>query len=521
MFHDNHGCQLPITIRIIMTVSLMQLLSGTLPLAVIAESSKRLNTSKAAFAVLERRQHRPHQTDIQGGATVPFVLPHHQRSTLTAIYAKKVASKKTATRKRTTTTTDAGSGGGGFGAAASSSSVKKGSDTNQNMDDDYAIFPRLEQQVLDTLIPASDQDSTAPTSSSIAGGDLPPEIYQRLSQIYGFPHFNYQTVSDESQPPTTLQNEQTLFTDLLSSSSSPSSSPLDNLFATSLTAADQMTIVSSSSLLPDNDSPNDFSHSLDSLPPFSNFRVLHVDPLVLQIDQFFTDAECDRYIALSNSVGTGKEDQAAILSSRSPTVGKDAKSKAQRTSTTWYHYYKNVPELMAKACRLLGLDTLAQFEEPQTVRYRRNEKFTWHLDALGPLENQNQKGGQRIATLLVYLTELTDFDGGATMFRDLAPAGGGDTGDSSNHGPLKMRPQKGSALLFFPAAGGIPDTPLDIRTLHCGQAVSNDATQDKWISQLWLRAMPYAPSLPGNVQDGPKIQAAIEEYCQQFVKEVS
>ena len=56
---------------------------------------------------------------------------------------------------------------------------------------------------------------------------------------------------------------------------------------------------------------------------------------------------------------------------------------------------------MAKACRLLGLDTLAQFDEPQTVRYRWNEKFTWHLDALEPLENQ--KGGQKIATLLVYL----------------------------------------------------------------------------------------------------------------------
>lgn len=51
--------------------------------------------------------------------------------------------------------------------------------------------------------------------------------------------------------------------------------------------------------------------------------------------------------------------------------------------------------------------------------YRRNEKFTWHLDALAPSDDLESFGGQRTATLLVYLTELTDSDGGATVFRDL------------------------------------------------------------------------------------------------------
>ena len=59
-----------------------------------------------------------------------------------------------------------------------------------------------------------------------------------------------------------------------------------------------------------------------------------------------------------------------------------------------------------------------------THRYRRNEKFTWHLDALSPDEASNESGaGQRVATLLVYLTDLPSQNGGATMFRDL---GGGD-----------------------------------------------------------------------------------------------
>ena len=120
-----------------------------------------------------------------------------------------------------------------------------------------------------------------------------------------------------------------------------------------------------------------------------------------------------------------------MLLGQSRTVGKDSRSQAQRTSTTWFHYYEGVPELMAKASRLLGLEDIQRWEEPQTVRYRRNEKFTWHLDALSPEEANNLSGaGQREATLLVYLTDLPTENGGATMFRDL---GGGDGSE-----PLKV-----------------------------------------------------------------------------------
>jgi hypothetical protein len=39
-------------------------------------------------------------------------------------------------------------------------------------------------------------------------------------------------------------------------------------------------------------------------------------------------------------------------------------------------------------------------------------------------------------------------------------------------------------LLFFPAAGGLPNAPFDIRTLHCGEAVDKDAMSEKWIAQV-------------------------------------
>ena len=78
----------------------------------------------------------------------------------------------------------------------------------------------------------------------------------------------------------------------------------------------------------------------------------------------------------------------------------------------------------------------------------------------------------------------------------------------------RSQPKKGSALVFFPSAGGIPNTPLDIRTLHCGESVAETSNQDKWISQLWLRekANAYKPTAPkGNAHDAAV--DAISEYC--------
>lgn len=348
---------------------------------------------------------------------------------------------------------------GGFGKTDTSSGSKG---STKSREGDYSVFPALEPDVLATLVPQ--------TSCSSSPGLLPEEIYQRINQIYGFPYFNF--------PQGSLSNQLSI-QDMLLASNTEAQGMLD---ATS---------------------PSYERLSIDRLPSFDNIRVLHIDPLVLAVDDFFSDDEADRYVAMSTkTTATGDApNNNQAMQARSPTVGKDAAAKAQRTSTTWYHHFENVPELMAKASRLLGLDKIDRFEEPQTVRYRRNEKFTWHLDALGPMENQPHLGGQRLATLLVYLTDLKDGEGGATLFRDL--------------GGLRVQPKKGSALLFFPAAGGIPNTPFDIRTLHCGEAVSDDSSQDKWIAQLWLRASPYKPTAPpGNTH--ANAQEAIRKYCSRF-----
>lgn len=331
-----------------------------------------------------------------------------------------------------------------FAKSSSSSSGKK---ITQDDNDDYAAFAPLEPGAQASLVPSR-------YAHGDAAEDMSMEMYDRLAQIYGFHNFNYLTEEKAKEDDAPLS-----FEDLFStSSSSSSSSPTPH------------------APLP-----------LSDLPAFDRFRVLHVDPMVLGIDDFCTDDECDRMVALAENPAVHNS-----VESRSKTVGKDGNAQAQRTSTTWYHHYKTVPELMAKSCRLLGLDDLTRWEEPQTVRYRGTEKFTWHLDALPPSDDLQEKGGQRTATLLVYLNDLEQGEdgrspGGMTMFRDLS---------FSDGTVLKVEPKKGSALLFFPSAGGVPNTPFDVRTLHAGEAVVASSPTDKWIGQLWLRDTAYTPTVP-------------------------
>ena len=253
------------------------------------------------------------------------------------LFAKKATAKK---RKKTSGNNNNNASGGGFGAGAVSTSAS--SKKSENTAEDYAVFPALEPSVKETLVRAEGAMDMILTddNNEATSGELRNEIYQRLDQIYGFEHFNYEEHPDQRNQEA--EAEPMSLQDLMSGSAS---------------------------LLEKDDDDSDNSSSseatslpISKLPPFEKIQVLHVDPLVLQIDDFFAPEECDAYIQMTTE---GKQD---IYKTGSLTVGKDEQSQAQRTSTTWFNHYKNVPALMAKASRLLGLDGIDQWEEPQTVR---------------------------------------------------------------------------------------------------------------------------------------------------------
>lgn len=102
----------------------------------------------------------------------------------------------------------------------------------------------------------------------------------------------------------------------------------------------------------------------------------------------------------------------------------------------------------------------------QVLRYRSGAQYKPHYDYFDPAEPGTpallRRGGQRVATLIMYLREPGQ--GGATLFPELG---------------LEVAPRRGNAV-FFSYAQPHPST----RTLHGGAPVT---AGEKWIATKWLR----------------------------------
>lgn len=102
----------------------------------------------------------------------------------------------------------------------------------------------------------------------------------------------------------------------------------------------------------------------------------------------------------------------------------------------------------------------------QVLRYRPGAQYKPHYDYFDPAEPGTPgilaRGGQRVATLVIYLNEPEA--GGATVFPDLG---------------LQVVPQCGGAV-FFSYAQADPSS----LTLHGGEPV---VAGEKWIATKWLR----------------------------------
>jgi prolyl 4-hydroxylase len=162
---------------------------------------------------------------------------------------------------------------------------------------------------------------------------------------------------------------------------------------------------------------------------------------------------------------------------RSPVVNDDDGSVQQHQSRTSRGAFiqRMETELVARVeARLAKLANwpVERGEGLQVQQYESTNEYRPHFDWFDPdlpgPQKHMEHGGQRLATFVIYLSDVES--GGATAFPELG---------------LEVWPKKGNAIFFQNTSGEhVPDR----RTLHAGAPVVRGV---KTIANKWLRARNY------------------------------
>jgi prolyl 4-hydroxylase len=195
-------------------------------------------------------------------------------------------------------------------------------------------------------------------------------------------------------------------------------------------------------------------------------RILNRDPWVVVVDDYLPASERQALMdAASPRLGAPMLDTGDIEQDQQVRTGRVA----------WIHHDHDA-RTRALADRVAGLVgiPLVNAESFQVVRYGPTQQYLAHYDGYDMTTRVGaanaERGGQRIATAIIYLAE--PHAGGATGFPTLG---------------LDVGAKPGRLLIFWNVAAADPTRPHP-ESLHAGNPVTRG---EKWIANLWFRERPY------------------------------
>ncbi|WP_341677893.1 2OG-Fe(II) oxygenase [Niveibacterium sp. SC-1] len=189
-------------------------------------------------------------------------------------------------------------------------------------------------------------------------------------------------------------------------------------------------------------------------------------PRVMVFDDLLSAQECEQLIADSRA-------QLRRSTIVDPASGEEAVITARTSEGTSFQRGANplVARIEARLAALMQAP-VEHGEGLQILHYNQSGEYRPHYDYFPPQDSGSArhlaKGGQRIATLIMYLNDVDA--GGETIFPKIG---------------LSVTPRRGSAVYFeyFNSHGEV-----DPATLHGGAPVTRG---EKWIATKWLRERPY------------------------------
>lgn len=195
---------------------------------------------------------------------------------------------------------------------------------------------------------------------------------------------------------------------------------------------------------------------------FNNNYIYEKDNIFNTYDNFISSNECDILIKLSE----GKFKKSTIVNKEDNVIDNNVRT----SSSTFFTHHQNeiITKIQNQLCDILNIN-LNQFEPIQITKYNKGEEYKLHYDYFD--KSSPQFNNQRIHTILVYLNDLDDNDGGQTYFP---------------YFNKKFNPTKGKALHWQ----NVNDNGEgNTKTLHCSQPILTNQT--KYILSIWIREKIY------------------------------
>ena len=189
-------------------------------------------------------------------------------------------------------------------------------------------------------------------------------------------------------------------------------------------------------------------------------------PRVIVFGNVFTKEECEQLIEQSKS-------KLARSTTVDDITGKAELHENRTSSGTFFHVNENafIAKLDARVAALMRMP-VTNGEGLQILNYQIGGEYKPHYDYFPPelpgSAAHIAKGGQRVATLIIYLNDVEE--GGETIFPNLK---------------LSVVPRQGSAV-YFSYANSLDQ--VDPLTYHGGNPVLKG---EKWISTKWMRKRTY------------------------------
>jgi len=205
---------------------------------------------------------------------------------------------------------------------------------------------------------------------------------------------------------------------------------------------------------------------MKSLVKDMTVKTIGVNPHLIRVDEFLSSEECDYLMELSGPRLLEQDDNSA--------------------SSTWLEHGESpiVAAITRRIFDLMGfesdVETFYFAEKMQISRFTPGQQYLPHFDAMDLTTSQRNLPHNRFATVMLYLNDIDEKDGGA----DVWPRA--NNADEFKRLPcdaeFRIQPKQGTLMVLYSMFG---DGVIDEASLHGSCPVTTE-NKEKWTANLFF-----------------------------------